>query len=69
MRKTEGLVIVIKPDITRERRIDIIPKEHVWDVRHVEDTSLYAEILTVARDILRNISQEELDEKGAKNSN
>ena len=48
-----------------EKHIVIIPKEHIWDVRHVEDTSLYAEILKVARDILRDIPQAELDEKGA----
>ena len=48
-----------------EKHVVIIPKEHIWDVRHVDDISLYAEILKVARDILREIPQEELDEKGA----
>lgn len=49
-----------------EKHIVIIPKEHIWDMRHVDDTSLYAEILEVARNILRDIPQQELDEKGAK---
>ena len=49
-----------------EKHIVIIPKEHLWDVRHVEDTSLYSEILEVARNILREIPQEELDKKGAR---
>jgi len=49
-----------------EKHIVIIPKEHIWDVRHVEDTNICAEIFEVARNILRDIPQEELDEKGAK---
>ena len=49
-----------------EKHIVIIPKEHVWDLRHIEDTSIYSELLTVTRDILRTIPQAELDEKGAK---
>lgn len=49
-----------------EKHIVIIPKEHIWDVRHVEDASLFAEILEVAKDILKAIPQEELDEKGAR---
>jgi histidine triad (HIT) family protein len=44
----------------------LIPKESVWDIRHVEDTSLFAEMLTVARNIIRQISQAELDAKGAR---
>lgn len=48
-----------------EKHIVVIPKEHLWDVRHVDDTSLYEEILTVARDILRTIPEEELQNKGA----
>ena len=48
-----------------EKHIVIIPKEHIWDVRTVENTRIYEEILTVARDILRKLPQEELDEKGA----
>jgi len=48
-----------------EKHIVIIPKEHIWDVREVNDISLYAEIFEVARDILRDIPQKELNEKGA----
>lgn len=48
-----------------EKHIVIIPKEHIWDIRHVNDTSLYEEILTVARDIIRAIPEEELQSKGA----
>ncbi|MFM2339547.1 MAG: hypothetical protein RLZZ360_183 [Candidatus Parcubacteria bacterium] len=47
-----------------EKHIVIIPKEHIWDIRHVTDTSLYEEILTVARDIIRTIPEEELQNKG-----
>ncbi len=46
--------------------IVVIPKEHIWDLRHVEDTSLFSEILQVARDILRSYSQDYLDEYGAR---
>src|SRR3989338_5743774 len=46
--------------------IVVISKEHIWDVRAVEDTGLFAEMLTIARDILREYSQEYLDENGAR---
>jgi len=49
-----------------ETHIVIVPKESIWDIRHVEDTSLFAEMLTVARDIIRQISQAELDAKGVR---
>lgn len=47
-----------------EKHIVIIPKEHILDIRHVNDTSLYEEILTVARDIIRSIPEEEIQNKG-----
>lgn len=49
-----------------ETHIVVIPKEHVWDVRHVEDTTLFSELFAVCRDILKTFPQEELDKKGAK---
>ena len=49
-----------------EEHIVIIPKEHTWDLRTVEDATLFAELLTVARDILKTYSQEVLDQKGAR---
>ena len=49
-----------------ETHIVIIPKTHIWDVRHVDDPSLFAEIFEVAQKILRDVSQEELDVRGAK---
>ncbi len=49
-----------------EKHIVIIPKEHMWDVRHVEDGQLFKELFEVARNILRTVPQSELDEKGAK---
>jgi len=49
-----------------EMHIVIIPKEHTWDVRTVENPQLFADIMTVAQNILKEIPQEELDEKGAK---
>ncbi len=49
-----------------ETHIVVIPKAHIWDIRHIEDTTLLAELLIVARDILRTIPQSELDTKGAK---
>jgi len=48
-----------------EKHIVVIPKQHIWDVRAVEDASLFSELLTVSRDILRTIPQSELDTKGA----
>lgn len=48
-----------------ETHIVIIPKQHLWDLREVDDSSLFSELLVVARDILRTIPQTELDEKGA----
>jgi len=49
-----------------ETHIIVIPKQHIWDIRYVEDTSLFAEIFSVAQDILKKYTQEELDDKGAK---
>ena len=48
-----------------EKHIVVIPKQHVWDVRYVDDASLFSELLAVCRDILKTIPQKELDEKGA----
>ncbi len=48
-----------------EKHIVIVPKKHIWDLRHVEDPTLFADLFTVARDILNMFPQEELDEKGA----
>lgn len=48
-----------------EKHIVVIPKQHVWDLREVEDSGLLAELLTVSRDILLTIPQSELDIKGA----
>lgn len=49
-----------------EEHVVIIPKEHTWDLRTVDDNSLLGELLAVARDILKTYPQEMLDEKGAK---
>ena len=48
-----------------ETHIVIIPKEHIWDVRHVTDVEIFNEIMKVAQDILMKIPQAELDKKGA----
>jgi histidine triad (HIT) family protein len=48
-----------------ETHIVVIPKQHVWDLRAVEDPGLLAELLIVSRDIMRTIPQSELDTKGA----
>lgn len=49
-----------------EKHIVVIPKQHIWDIRHVEDVVVFSEVLAACRDILKMFSQEELDEKGAK---
>lgn len=46
--------------------IVVIPKNHIWDIRFVDDPTLLAELLSVAKDILKSFSQEFLDEQGAR---
>ncbi len=46
--------------------IVVIPKEHIWDVRHITNESLIVELMSVAQDILRSKSQEYLVEHGAR---
>ena len=46
--------------------IVVIPKKHIWDIREVEEGELFSSLLTVAKDVLLNFSQEYLDEHGAR---
>jgi histidine triad (HIT) family protein len=46
--------------------IVVIPKEHIWDVRHINDDMLKLEIFNVLQAILKDYSQEYLDEHGAR---
>ena len=46
--------------------IVVIPKKYVWDIREIDDPKLFADLLSVAQDILKKFSQEFLDENGAR---
>jgi len=49
-----------------ERHIVIVPKEHIHDIRFVEDDQLFVEIMKAARDILRDWGDQYINANGAR---